>query len=84
MMSFPANMSTYGAAGALVKSSHSSPGIGGTLIYFSVEDCSVEESGIVGAGGEVVRPKFSVGEFGWVSLCKDTEGNIFGLNSMKL
>lgn len=83
MMSFPANMATYGAAGALVKSAYSAPGIGGTLVYFSVDDCSAEESRVVAAGGKVIRPKFSIGEFGWVTLCQDTEGNLFGLNSMK-
>jgi uncharacterized protein len=83
MMSFPGNMSSYGASGALVKSNHSRPGIGGTMLYFSVEDCSVEESRVVAAGGKIVRPKFSIGEFGWVTLCEDTEGNMFGLNSMK-
>lgn len=37
---------------------------------------------IYGAGGKVVRSKFSIGEFGWVPLCEDTEGNVFGLSSM--
>jgi uncharacterized protein len=83
MMSFPADMGAYGASGALVKSAHSRPGMGGTMVYFSVEDCSVEESRVVAAGGNIVRPKFSIGEFGWVTLCADTEGNMFGLNSMK-
>jgi uncharacterized protein len=83
MMSFPADMNLYGASGALVKSNYSRPGIGGTLMYFSVEDCSQEESRVPTAGGKVVRPKFSIGEFGWVTLCEDTEGNMIGLNSMK-
>ena len=83
MMSFPADMAVYGAAGALVKAPHARPGVGGTLIYFSVEDCATEESRVEAAGGKVVRPKFSIGEFGWVSLCADTEGNMFGLNSMQ-
>jgi uncharacterized protein len=61
---------------------HARPGIGGTMVYFSVEDCSVEESRVVAAKGKIVRPKFSIGEFGWVTLCVDTEGNMFGLNSM--
>jgi uncharacterized protein len=82
MMSFPANMKAYGASGALVKSKHSRPGVGGTVVYFSVEDCSVQESRIIAANGKIVRPKFSIGEFGWVTLCVDTEGNMFGLNSM--
>jgi uncharacterized protein len=83
MMSFPGDMGVYGASGALVKSEHSRPGMGGTMVYFSVENCSVEESRVVAAGGKIVRPEFSIGEFGWVTLCTDTEGNMFGLNSMK-
>jgi uncharacterized protein len=83
MMSFPGDMAAYGAAGALVKSAHAGPGIGGSMVYFSVEDCAVEASRVVAAGGSIVRPKFSIGEFGWVTLCTDTEGNMFGLNSMK-
>ncbi len=86
MMSFPIDdksMSQYGALGALVKMEGADPGVGGTLVYFNSEDCSVEESRVVAAGGKVVRSKFSIGEFGWVTLCQDTEGNMFGLNSMK-
>ncbi len=83
MMSFPADMGAYGAGGALVKSKHASPGVGGTVVYFNVEDCSAEEARIVPAGGNVIRTKFSIGEFGWVSVCVDSEGNMFGLNSMK-
>ena len=82
MMSFPADMSAYGAAGALTKSPHAGPGIGGTIVYFSVEDCAVQEARVADAGGMVIRSKFSIGEFGWVALCQDTEGNMFGLNSL--
>ena len=83
MMSFPAEMSAYGAAGALTKSAHAAPGVGGTVIYFMAQDCAVEQSRVEAAGGQVVRPKFSIGEYGFVTLCQDTEGNIFGLNSMQ-
>lgn len=83
MRGFPANMQAYGAAGALVKAPHARPGVGGTLLYFSVEDCAAEQARVVEAGGTLVRPKFSIGQFGWVALCMDTEGNLFGLNSMK-
>jgi len=83
MMSFPADMSTYGAGGALSKSAHASPGIGGTIVYFNSQDCAVEEARIDAAGGTVVRPKFSIGDFGCLSLCLDTEENIFGISSMR-
>lgn len=83
MKAFAADMGRYGAGGALTKSAHGRPGAGGTVIYFSVQDCGQEEARVADAGGEVVRPKFSIGEFGFVSLCRDTEGNLFGLNSMQ-
>ena len=83
MMSFPSDMGQYGASGALSKSEHARPGPGGTVIYFMAEDCAVNAARVADAGGQVIRPKFSIGEFGWVALCQDTEGNIFGLNSMK-
>lgn len=82
MMSFAADMSAYGAGGALSKSDHGRPGVGGTVIYFNAQDCAAEEARVADAGGQVVRPKFSIGEFGFVSLCMDTEGNMFGIASM--
>ena len=86
MMAFPADensMQRYGALGALVKMDGVQPGAGGTLVYFQSEDCSPEEARVVAAGGQVIRPKFSIGDFGWVTLCQDTEGNHFGINSLK-
>ena len=83
MMSFPSDMGSYGAGGALVKSNHARPGVGGTLLYFSVEDCAQAESRVANSGGKVIRPKFSIGEFGWVVLFVDTEGNMVGLSSVK-
>lgn len=85
MMSFPQEedyTSRYGAPGALVKMDGFGPGAGGTIVYFGVEDCAVEEARVSGAGGEVIQPKKSIGEYGSMSLCKDTEGNVFGLHSM--
>lgn len=81
MMGFSGDMTCYGAAGALVKSQYGRAGAGGTLIYFSVDDCAKLEATVSNAGGVVIRPKFSIGEFGFVILCQDTEGNIIGLNS---
>lgn len=82
MMSFPGDMSLYGAGGSLVKSKFSKPGVGGAMIYFSVEDCKTEQARVSEFGGKIIRPKFSIGDYGWVTLCEDTEGNMFGLSSM--
>ena len=83
MKSFPTDMGAYGAGGALVQRDGSTPGVGGTTVYFGVKDCAVEESRVVIASGQVIRPKMSIGEFGWITLCMDTEGNMFGLSSMQ-
>lgn len=82
MKGFPSNMKVYGASGALVKSAHARPGAGGTMVYFTVEDCAVVEARVTAAEGQIIRPKFSIGEFGYVTVCMDTEGNMFGLSSM--
>lgn len=81
MRGFPTDMGAYGAGGALVKAPHARPGAGGTMLYFTVEDCAIPEARVAAAGGTVVRPKFSIGAFGWVTVCRDSEGNMFGLNS---
>lgn len=82
MRAFPTEMTGYGAGGAISKADHARPGPGGTVVYFQSEDCAVETGRVTEAGGVVLRPKFSIGEFGFVSLCQDTEGNIFGISSM--
>lgn len=84
MMSFPGDMKMemYGANGALVQMNGVKAGAGGTLIYFHSEDCLTEESRVVSAGGRIVKPKMSIGEYGFISLCLDTEGNMFGFHSM--
>jgi predicted enzyme related to lactoylglutathione lyase len=53
------------------------------LIYFSCEDCAIEESRVVAAGGKIEKEKFSIGEYGFISLVYDTEGTMFGLHSLK-
>ncbi|ENO8415909.1 VOC family protein [Vibrio mimicus] len=83
MFSFPANMEKYGASGALVKMEGICAGGGGTLIYFSCDDCAVEQERIVVSGGQVHTPKMSIGQFGFITLAVDTEGNMFGLHSMR-
>jgi hypothetical protein len=58
-------------------------GGGGTLVYFSCTGCSVEGGRAAQNGGQIVREKFSIGDYGFISLIVDTEGNVIGLHSMK-
>jgi predicted enzyme related to lactoylglutathione lyase len=83
MTSFPMDITAAGAPGALVKMEGFGPTVGGTIVYFNCEDCSLEQGRAEAAGGEIVKPKESIGDYGFMSLIKDTEGNIIGLHSMK-
>lgn len=83
MKGFVTDMEYYGAGGALVKREGAEPVTGGTIVYFGVDDCKVEESRVEDAGGQVINPKMSIGDYGFVSVCMDTEGNLFGLSSMR-
>lgn len=83
MKSFPGNMESYGTPGALVKMKDMKAGGSNVVIYFACEDCAVEQALIEPAGGKVCQPKMSIGEYGFCSIVADTEGNTFGLHSMK-
>ena len=83
MLVFPMADHAAGSPGALAKMAGVEPGGGGVLIYFSCDDCDVESSRAVSAGGQVVKPKHSIGESGFISLIVDTEGNMIGLHSRK-
>ena len=83
MWAFPMEMKGAGCAGALVHLKGVPSGCGGTLVYFSSEDCAIEEARVAKAGGKIHKPKFSIGEYGFISLIEDTEGNLFGLHSLK-
>ena len=83
MWNFPMDNDAAGAPGSLVYMPGFPAGGNSVLIYFSCEDCAVEESRVVGAGGRIGKEKFSIGEYGFISLAYDTEGNMFGLHSLK-
>ena len=83
MWSFPQNFENYGASGAICKMQGMSPGGTGTIVYFSCEDCAEEESRVVEAGGSIMQSKVSLGDYGFMAMCKDPAGNMIGLHSMK-
>lgn len=82
MWTFAMNFEQYGATGALVKMNGMTAGANSVLVYFSCKDCAEEASRVAAAGGRVFKPKFSIGENGFIALATDTEGNMFGLHSM--
>jgi predicted enzyme related to lactoylglutathione lyase len=82
MLSFPWAQDGANISGALCKTKEMKPGVGGTLVYFTCDDCSVEEARVEAAGGKVLQEKFPIGEHGFCSIVMDTEGNAIGLHSM--
>jgi len=83
MYSFPMEQDAAGSPGSLVKMEGFPVGKNSVLVYFTCEDCAAEESRVEAAGGRIERPKMSIGEYGFISLVYDTEGNMIGLHSMK-
>lgn len=83
MWTFPMEQAASGSAGALVRFEGMPSGGNSTLVYFRCDDCSTEEGRVAKAGGRVHKSKFSIGPHGFISLVYDTEGNMFGLHSMK-
>src|SRR5262245_12024937 len=83
MWQFPSEMTASGASGALAKREGVNPGGNSTLVYFRCEDCAVEAARVVPAGGRIKDQKTSIGQYGFIALAYDSEGNMFGLHSMK-
>ena len=83
MWTFPMKQGATGASGALVKMQGVPSGGNSTLVYFMCDDTAAPEARAAKSGGKVFKPKFSIGQHGFVSLVYDTEGNMFGLHSMK-
>jgi uncharacterized protein len=83
MKAFPMKMDAPNASGSLVEMEGMKAGGNGTIVYFESADCDKEEARVENAGGKVYKKKMNIGKHGFMSLCTDTEGNMFGLLSMK-
>jgi predicted enzyme related to lactoylglutathione lyase len=83
MWSFPVTMDRPGVGGALVKMDGVASGKNsGTRVYFSCTDRAVEAASVAKYGGMVCREKMSIGEYGFIALALDTEGNMIGLHCL--
>lgn len=80
---FPMDNERYGAPGALVRMPGFASGANSVLIYFTCADCAVEAAKAASSGGKLEKEKFSIGQYGYISLIIDTEGNMIGLHSMQ-
>jgi uncharacterized protein len=80
MWAFPMTMDAVGTSGALVKMDGVTSGGSGTIPYFHCDEVAVESERVVSAGGQVHKSKMSIGQYGFMALVVDTEGNMIGLH----
>src|SRR5262245_4961731 len=78
-----ASPTAFGTGGALVKGPTYEPSYDGAMTYFGTDDIEGVLNKVEKAGGDVVHPRKSIGEYGFVAYFEDTEGNRIGLHSMK-
>jgi predicted enzyme related to lactoylglutathione lyase len=72
------------ASGAVVLNPHFQPSTQGAVVYLGTNgDLDGALKRVVAAGGQVIMPKTSVGDPGYIALVIDTEGNKIGLHQEK-
>lgn len=81
MLAFPMQGDLPGCTGSLVLMPGGRPKGNAVIIYFSCVDCATEAARAAQNGGTVFKEKFSIGDYGFIALVHDTEGNLIGLHS---
>lgn len=79
---FPMQEGVYGAAGTLARGKNYKPSSDGVLVYLTTPDIDAALSRVEKNGGRVLAAKTSIGEYGFIGLFLDTEGNRIGIHSM--
>ena len=82
MVAFPFVEGAANSSGALVKHEMGKPSSSGTIVYFACLDCAEELGRVEAAGGQVLAPKFPIGEHGFIGIAMDSEGNTIGFHSI--
>jgi predicted enzyme related to lactoylglutathione lyase len=77
---FPMERGGAGAAGTLVKGEGHTPSHQGTMVYFSVAAIDASMKKIDKAGGKILVPRQSIGQYGFIGIFEDTEGNRVALH----
>jgi len=78
---FPADLAHGKVGGALMQGSGFIPSMEGTTVYLDTgKKLSEVLSRVEAAGGQIVLPKMSIGQNGFMAHIKDSEGNKVGLH----
>lgn len=80
---FPFEEDSPNCTGALVEQKDFEANPSNTIVYFASSDCITEEERVKDAGGNIIKAKMPIGEFGFISLLSDPDGNTIGLYSRK-
>lgn len=83
MQAFDMKPEAKGASGALIKGDWYNPTHDGVLIYFTAPDIDDAIERAQKNGGKVLMPKKDIGEYGYIAIVMDTEGNRVGLHTNK-
>ncbi|MEH0153967.1 VOC family protein [Limibacter armeniacum] len=83
MAMFDGNPDIHGAAGVLIKHEHLKPSMEGTTVYFHCDDVNNQLAILEELKAEILMPKTSIGEHGFIAQFVDCEGNRISLHSMK-
>ena len=80
---FPHDIESGGIGGAIIQMDECKPSIEGSTVYLNGgEDLNNVLSKVENAGGQILMPKMSVDENGFIAQFIDTEGNRVALHSM--
>ena len=82
MAMFPMAPHGKGSAGALMKGDGYTPSHEGAMVYFSVPAIESALGNVAQNGGKVLRPKASIGQYGYMAIFQDSEGNRAALHSL--
>ena len=78
----PFDMENGGIGGAIVQGEHFNPSADGSVVYLNGgENLAEPLSRVEAAGGQVINPKMSIGENGFIAHFLDTEGNRVAFHS---
>jgi uncharacterized protein len=83
MWTFPSQENGPGASGSLIRMPGFASGANSVLIYFRCADCGIEAQRAAKSGGRIETPKKSIGQYGYIAIVHDPDGNLIGLHSME-
>lgn len=83
MAHFPMEENATNCSGSLVQQKDFLPSSQGTLIYFSVADIEDVLKKVEKSGGKCLQNKKPIGQYGFIGIFLDTEGNTVALHSIK-